>query len=233
MSLSTFTPIGLVFDAIERADHAMVEALAPSMPANYRDAEGHTPLMRAAKRGDARSAELLLPWSDPLSLLEEPGSTRAAAVLAAQCSSEGSAMAMAAERGRADCVRLLAPLAGAGPVDIFGRTALLLAARDGHLECVKILGVGDAPLIADTRDIHWTPLMAAVRYGHVDCVEFLAPCPTCPQWIGTSERRSCWPRTNGALNACGSSLRSRIATMFPPNATPRRSWTLFRGTPAA
>jgi len=44
----------------------------------------------------------------------------------------------AAENGRLECVKILAPLEK-GMQNIIGWTALMKAVREGHLECVKIL----------------------------------------------------------------------------------------------
>lgn len=53
-----------------------------------------------------------------------------------------------------------------------GRTALMFAARWGHLECVRALLDGEGGM----RDGHsWTAMMMAAWQGHLGCVEILAP----------------------------------------------------------
>ena len=53
-----------------------------------------------------------------------------------------------------------------------GATALIYAAVEGHLECVKIL----APLEKGMDDEdEETALMYAAMMGHLECVKFLAP----------------------------------------------------------
>jgi len=54
--------------------------------------------------------------------------------------------------------------------DGFKLTALMFAADEGHLECVKIL----APLEKGMKtNWGWTALMSAADEGHLDCVKFL------------------------------------------------------------
>jgi len=177
MTLSFAAPIGFIFDAIDQKDHDLVERLAPSLPLNYRDSEGFTPLMRAAKIGDARSVEFLLPWSDPLAFLEAPGSEAEKAVLSKAAVSQGSAIAMAAAAGHADCVRLLFPSLprwGGDFVDMHRNTPLGLATVAGHVDCVRFLARKHSNALYTKNEQGHTPLLSAVSSGRSACVAELA-----------------------------------------------------------
>jgi len=75
----------------------------------------------------------------------------------------------AAEAGRAECARLLAG-AEAGMRDGQGRTALMLAAENGHAGCLGVLAGEDGAVDGEGK----TALMHAVAAGKEDCVGALA-----------------------------------------------------------
>ena len=54
-----------------------------------------------------------------------------------------------------------------------GATALMVAARFGHVECVRLLVAAGARLEAETTSGEYTPLIYAVEQGHRECVQAL------------------------------------------------------------
>jgi hypothetical protein len=86
---------------------------------------------------------------------------------------ECTALILAAERGHAECVRLLVE-AGANKdaTDNFGLTALIRAAEKGRTDCVRLLLEGGAGKEANDNN-GFTALMWAARLGNSDCVRLL------------------------------------------------------------
>lgn len=73
----------------------------------------------------------------------------------------------ASERGNASSVRdLLAKGASVNFQDYLGETALTRAARNGHLDVVKVLLASGARVDPAIRHGGWTPLMIATQAGH-------------------------------------------------------------------
>lgn len=86
-----------------------------------------------------------------------------------------SALLLAAEHGRTDCIPMLLMESCLA----FPDTALIRAATHGHVECVKLLTYeARAQVISTDETAGWTALMFAVRNGHADCVQILAPLET-------------------------------------------------------
>ncbi|TNJ28515.1 Kinase, NEK [Giardia muris] len=86
-----------------------------------------------------------------------------------------SALLLAAEHGRTDCIPMLLMESCLA----FPDTALIRAATHGHVDCVKLLTYeARAQVISTDETAGWTALMFAVRNGHADCVQILAPLET-------------------------------------------------------
>lgn len=77
----------------------------------------------------------------------------------------------AASGNLAEIKKLLNAGAHVGAVDVWGNTPLLIAAREGHTECVRLLLKAGAPV--DGRDGAMTPLAAAALRGHLATVRLL------------------------------------------------------------
>ena len=54
-----------------------------------------------------------------------------------------------------------------------GVTALMLAAANGHVDCVKLLKIASKDGINDKDELGHTALDYATKYGHEDCVQEL------------------------------------------------------------
>ena len=165
--------------------------LAQGANANIADRNGWTPLMRAAELGHAEVARALLDNGAKLNMKQRTGWT--ALLLACRSghadvvkmlldSKAGidqkikgkSAFHFAAESGCAGCLGalLLRKKDQINQKDNDGQTPLLLAARAGKPEAVKILLTNKAKVGARSKD-NWTPLLAATQGGHTECVRAL------------------------------------------------------------
>lgn len=80
-----------------------------------------------------------------------------------------NALTGAASAGSAECCELL--LEEAGTINELQSTALIEAARSGHLDCVKILVPKEAGLRAPNGQ---SALVTAVNSGRVEVVKYLA-----------------------------------------------------------
>jgi ankyrin repeat protein len=88
-----------------------------------------------------------------------------------------TALMAAAQKGHAECVRLILSAFGAAAaneLDIDGENAMHKAIRGSSAECVKALAPF-ADLSARTRMSGWTPLMMACTILFVEAVEILVP----------------------------------------------------------
>jgi len=83
-----------------------------------------------------------------------------------------TALILAAESGRLDCVQLLIKAQATLDLKFGGRTALMAAAANGHEGCVKAL-VEAGATVNVKGPIFRTALMLAARNGHVGCVRAL------------------------------------------------------------
>jgi ankyrin repeat protein len=81
--------------------------------------------------------------------------------------SDSSALQWAAERGHAECVKLLIP--ASDPL-VDNSMALRRAAKSGHAECVRLLVAVSDPLANNSEALCW-----AAENGHVECVIILLP----------------------------------------------------------
>ena len=80
----------------------------------------------------------------------------------------------AASRGDAEaCSRVLAEGASAGYANFEGATALMMAAREGHLKCVKVVLPHSDPQQKCLRG--WSAMGWAALEGHIPCLKALLP----------------------------------------------------------
>jgi uncharacterized protein len=170
------SPVG---EAALRGDAAVLQLLLqagadPESP----NAEGQTALMAVARTGNLEAAQLLLAHGAKVDAREQWGGQ--------------TALIWAAAQGQAPMVRLLLakgadPNARAAvrdwqrritaegrPKDMNrgGLTALLYAAREGHVECIRELIKGRAALNLTDPD-GTTPLVLALMNGHWDAAKVL------------------------------------------------------------
>jgi len=123
-------------------------------------AEGTTPLMAAAARGDLKSVELLLPASDAKAV-DNKGFT---------------ALIHAARFGQDDCARALIPSSDTRAKDNLGNVALVWAARFGSAECVTALLPSLSDWAAEEAKERVGQAMGwAASLGYGACVELLLP----------------------------------------------------------
>ena len=85
--------------------------------------------------------------------------------------------------------RLLLEGVDANVADEYHRTALSLAAEQGHLSVVEALLTGGAWVDPhEDYDVYVTPLMVAVTGGHLDVVKKLVEAGANPSWhVGVSQ----------------------------------------------
>ena len=84
-----------------------------------------------------------------------------------------TALMLAAEQGRAECVETLAPLEN-GRKNVYGWTALMYSAENGHLECIKIL----APLEKGMKNKKGLTAKSIASYNNrKDCADYLSQFP--------------------------------------------------------
>lgn len=151
--------------ALHLSKHSMISCmlLQNGADVNARDAQGHTPLARAAMTGDAENVKVLLEHGADASL----GNVRGTEPL--HIASKQSRFT----EGTSDVVKtLLAWGANANAVDSRGQTPLHLATNMEGLDMIKILVDGGANIDAvDNRGR--TALLLAARGGSEDIVDLL------------------------------------------------------------
>eukprot|EP00913_Durusdinium_trenchii_P007671 g7207.t1 len=164
------------------AGHAEVlrELLQHRASANLCDADGRSALWAAAKYGHATAVEKALHRNSrdfhALSHLSR-GTALPAGARVDEPSSEGTPLAVSAERGHVEVARLLlksraAPDAAAGST---GATPVLVAAEAGHVDVLKALlqgGITES-LLATRNMKHATALHLAADGGHLAAAKLL------------------------------------------------------------
>ena len=125
----------------------------------------------AAKAEDARKAAIEATRSD----LE---------LLGRSLGFQSAAVTLAKPKARAGDVAARAPRR-VGPEQVGGMTALLYAAREGHLETAKALLEGGADINQVSAD-KFSPLVTAVANGHLDLAKFLVDKGADPNLVATS-----------------------------------------------
>ena len=166
-----------VFDAIQKGEAQRVKALVESNPSlvDSTDGNGLTPLHHAARVGDAALVEFLL---DQGAKTDPPGSPKTPLHLAAQ-NDRSEIVAVLVKRG-----------AAIGAKDDYGRTALILCARErGQVATAGVLIEAGADINA-TDKFGDTALTLAAWKGKRELVDFLldegALIPTEPERWGTA-----------------------------------------------
>lgn len=90
-----------------------------------------------------------------------------------------SALVRAAERGRADCVKILIQFGANVNLKFDGNTALHVAALYNFSDTVKLLIDSKADIDGPSHDFNITPLMAAASAGHFELVNLLINSGAC------------------------------------------------------
>lgn len=84
-----------------------------------------------------------------------------------------TALTMAADRGKADCLAMLiAAGANLNASDPYGQTGVMGAAFNGHVECLSMLITAGCDINAKSED-GLTAAMGAVLNGQADCLSIL------------------------------------------------------------
>jgi uncharacterized protein len=97
---------------------------------------------------------------------------------------QSAAVALAKPKARAGDVAARAPRR-VGPEQVGGMTALLYAAREGHLETAKALLAGGADINQISAD-KFSPLIMAIANGHLDLAKYLLDKGADPNVVATS-----------------------------------------------
>ena len=79
---------------------------------------------------------------------------------------------VAAYYGKAGVVRMLLDKEGGMHETTYGLTAMMIAAGNGHTECVRLLAEKEKRMKSNDG---WTALMRAAYNGRLECVKILAP----------------------------------------------------------
>ncbi|KAJ8600625.1 hypothetical protein CTAYLR_008984 [Chrysophaeum taylorii] len=172
-----------------------VELLLPNA------ADKKAPLLLAAKHGHIQCLELLLSAgaeasSAALCAACHDGRLQCARLLIDHGADPHSSLFVACQNGHADIARLLLAAAATatetatsiststatakkkgvnegGKRDLDGATPLAMAAKNGHVDCVRLLLSHGAEVDAATSDTGATPLLAACHTGKFDCAQLL------------------------------------------------------------
>jgi ankyrin repeat protein len=97
---------------------------------------------------------------------------------------QSAAVALAKPKARAGDVAARAPRR-VGPEQVGGMSALLYAAREGHIETVKALLAGGADINQVSAD-KFSPLVMAIANGHLDLAKYLVDQGADPNLASTS-----------------------------------------------
>ena len=172
------------------------------------DNQQHDALAHAAWSGNAECVRLLLPvcdtearWATPRKANGEPGRRKRRA----------NPLQIAAEQGRAECVKALAAQFDAKERDAKGRTPLILAAMAGSLEAVETLLPLSDPQALDERGDN--ALMAAVSASRRDAS--LKHAAVVARLAGLCDANKAnedgqWPLMNAAANGEVECLRALL-----------------------
>lgn len=163
LSLATPVKASELFDAVMAEDAAgVVAALAAGADVNQRDASSRTALHMAASR---KSAEIVVLLLDAGADVDAEADATAGRV---------HPLHWAANFGRAANVKaLLEHGAKVDVVTLQGDTALLLAAKSGHVEVAEALLQAGANPLAEEATYGDTPIYLAAMAGHVKLVELM------------------------------------------------------------
>ena len=142
-----------LFAAAQSGNAQRINALAAAgADLNARDSHGRTPLMVAAFAGNLATAGALMDAGAEHGLLEND---------------KYDALTIAAVAGNSEMVKLL--IAKGARTDlvtsIYDGTALIAAAHLGHVDVVKALIAGKAPL-DHVNNLNWTALIEAIVLGN-------------------------------------------------------------------
>ena len=91
--------------------------------------------------------------------------------MSAHCVDELTEAARDGDQARLEA--LLADGVGVNEVDTDGDTALLMAAMEGDMGCLKVRLAAGAYVDFMREDGGWTPLMVSASEGHLECVKVL------------------------------------------------------------
>eukprot|EP01119_Soliformovum_irregulare_P002835 TRINITY_DN13093_c0_g1_i1.p1 TRINITY_DN13093_c0_g1~~TRINITY_DN13093_c0_g1_i1.p1 ORF type:complete len:675 (+),score=159.41 TRINITY_DN13093_c0_g1_i1:188-2212(+) len=125
--------------------------------------ESSTPLHKAAKEGLTEKVFDLLKSGADLNAKDQFGSTP---------------LHLSSFWGKKDCVQILVNSPGIelDCTDVFNRTPLFYAGRNGHCDILRLLIARGADINIKT-DNGETALMKATVYGHMECVKFICEHP--------------------------------------------------------
>ena len=170
------TPLG---EAALNANTALIKALLDAgADPNAAGADGQTPLMIVARTSNVAAARLLLEKGANPNVKE--GQREQTPLMWAAASSQGPMMrellARGAEVDAKSATDLMTPLVSgeprAQPRPPGGMTAMLFAAREGCMDCVKALVEKGAKIdLADPEGV--TPLIASIFNAHFDVAKYL------------------------------------------------------------
>lgn len=184
--------MSLIHEAIENGNTENIDKLIATEDINAKDLSGHTPLMIAARKGNvewvkaliAAKADLELQshsdykWTALIIAASEGNTECLKALLNAKANTEciGShgrnALLLAAHNGQLECLlQLINVKVNLNQQDkIIGNTALMNAAKMGHVACVKALLEAGARTDLKNDDLH-TALEIAKNNHHSSCAE--------------------------------------------------------------
>jgi len=171
---------GRIMKAISTANYTLLRASIVGMGSHINDAEktfNQTPLCAAAWTGNAEACRILVEeagaslshtglenGATPLIVAAELGHldvvrylTSLTSKVDAMRADRGNALYTAAKMGHLDVVRYLLEEAGAH-VDVptqNGRTPILVAAQEGHVDILTYAGTGGAGLVPSAEGVEW------------------------------------------------------------------------------
>jgi len=170
-----------LWEAAQRGDGVIVgKLLNAGADAHFANSRGETALIAAARSGNVDAVKSLLDYgSNPnqkeswrgetgLMLAAAEGHAEVARMLIAHGANPNIRSTSFELEDRDGIVGLQASLYWKG-----GLTALLFAARQGHIETGRALVEGGAGMSLADTDFHFTPLMEAIFNGHLDFARML------------------------------------------------------------